>query len=841
MSKLYPPTISGIIPAFYGTTIVVPFSMNRAIGINDISGYALKVKNVNGELLGIIDHDGKEINEISFEWPDKEGFQEPNRFYKVQLAYKDKNGEYGYFSTVGVVKHTAAPEIRIEGLDSNQINAHLAYYHGVYIPNEEKDKFEKMYSSKFILYDENQNIIHESEEKLHNSINDYDENSNAQIEEFHLSYDLELNKIYYIEFIVTTINKLIVHTPKYKIAVKENINFDLGAYLQGELNYDEAFIKLTLQAEDEDKYISGKFVISRASSKNNYAWEELKRFEIPSIKVKDWHFEDYTVEQGVSYKYGIQQFNDNQIYTSRVTIKENDQDKIIKADFEDSFLYDGVRLLKIRFNPKVSSYKNDIPENKTDTMGSKYPFITRNGRVNYKDFPIAGLISHQMDDIEKFMTKEELGFHKLGIHRIENGARADVRVDLNGNIIEGQEVCADEHKEYFYDNNLTTDNIAAERIFKNEVLNWLTNGKPKLFKSPTEGNFIVQLMNVSLSPIDTLGRMLHSFTCNAYEIAALNLTNLATFKLINESIDFESPYAINSSPLYMYIDNNKLETIDGYYNIEIEPSYWVYFEDFMPGSKVRINSQDIIIGSTGNYYYDGNDPITSIGIFKEDYDKYHVGAITTRFKLNIKSNFDNLESVKTYEVPIRQYIGPVGDIIGDICPIDSGNKIFRTINSFYVLRFMRKAIDYIYMNKSDKDKKEITYYYDYQGKQPINEDDLLPIGFYIIKLVDTKKRSFLDYGKDKSMYTNSYRYFNGEKFLVKENENISNLFNITLNKNESLSVWDKAVIEYPYDEVNLLNPQNIEIGAGVICEIGYTMMEKTYSVEQGGNTNVSTS
>ena len=65
--------------------------------------------------------------------------------------------------------------------------------------------------------------------------------------------------------------------------------------------------------------------------------------------------------------------------------------------------------------------------------------------------------------------------------------------------------------------NLTEDNIAAERKFKLEVLEWLTDGQPKLFRSPTEGNYVVRLMNTSLSPNDTVGRMLHQFSSTGYE------------------------------------------------------------------------------------------------------------------------------------------------------------------------------------------------------------------------------------------------------------------------------------------------------------------------------------
>ena len=70
------------------------------------------------------------------------------------------------------------------------------------------------------------------------------------------------------------------------------------------------------------------------------------------------------------------------------------------------FLFDGEKQLKIRFNPKVSSFKNYILETKVDTIGSKYPFFFRNGSVKYKEFPINGLISCLMDEEQLFMENE---------------------------------------------------------------------------------------------------------------------------------------------------------------------------------------------------------------------------------------------------------------------------------------------------------------------------------------------------------------------------------------------------------------------------------------------------
>jgi hypothetical protein len=68
------------------------------------------------------------------------------------------------------------------------------------------------------------------------------------------------------------------------------------------------------------------------------------------------------------------------------------------------------------------------------------------------------------------------------------------------------------------------------------ALAWLTDGKPKLFRSPSEGNFIVRLMNTSMSPNDTVGRMLHTFTSTAYEIAECSFENLQSFNFITSKI-----------------------------------------------------------------------------------------------------------------------------------------------------------------------------------------------------------------------------------------------------------------------------------------------------------------
>jgi hypothetical protein len=148
--------------------------------------------------------------------------------------------------------------------------------------------------------------------------------------------------------------------------------------------------------------------------------------------------------------------------------------------FEDMFLTVQDKQLKIKFNPTVSSYKRVIQESKTDTIGSKYPFIRRNGYAEYIQFPIGGMISFFMDEDELFTSRAELFGNTLRLYSDYNDTH---RVDNANN--------------YIY-----------ERKFREKVIDFLYDGEVKLFRSPTEGNMLVRIMDASLTPNQQVGRYL---------------------------------------------------------------------------------------------------------------------------------------------------------------------------------------------------------------------------------------------------------------------------------------------------------------------------------------------
>jgi hypothetical protein len=241
---------------------------------------------------------------------------------------------------------------------------------------------------------------------LHNHEND---------DEVYESYDsytilksLEENKIYTIIYTVTTANGLVEPSPKYRITLQSTIPPEISASLVATMNEENGYVDLQLVGDKDkdgiEKVGTGTFLICRASSEDNYgSWSEIDRFALFGEKPSSHNWKDFTVQHGFTYIYSLQQYNkDWQIYSNRMLSNS------IIANFEHSFLFDGKRQLKIKYNPKVTSFKETLLEQKTNTLGGKYPFFFRNGNVAYKEFPISGLVSYHSDEEELFLTNEDL-------------------------------------------------------------------------------------------------------------------------------------------------------------------------------------------------------------------------------------------------------------------------------------------------------------------------------------------------------------------------------------------------------------------------------------------------
>jgi len=91
------------------------------------------------------------------------------------------------------------------------------------------DSTERLYSYRFNLYDNENNLLQTSNEKIHNAEMDID--LTEQIDIFKIEQDLEINKSYYLEYQIKTINGLIDTSGKYRIMQKKSINPEIKANL----------------------------------------------------------------------------------------------------------------------------------------------------------------------------------------------------------------------------------------------------------------------------------------------------------------------------------------------------------------------------------------------------------------------------------------------------------------------------------------------------------------------------------------------------------------------------------------------------------------------------------
>ena len=835
MAKLFPPFIESKLPAFAGSTITVYFTMNRAVSLSEVTGMYAVIKTAQtGKVLGTLTTNSKPtyddntcMYKTSFSISNSSNIQlEVGQYYKIQIAYKDILDEAGYYSSVAIIKKTATPTLSI--LNVNRSMTNIYDFTGQYSQSGVgKDKTEKIYSYYFEITDMSNKVLESSGELLHNSLNDNDDSET--IDTWCPTYDFVKNVSYKIKYGVTTVNGL-QHSVSEIISVEESVNIDIPIDIESKLNYNDGTLEIYLCTKKYEKVnITGKFVLVRASSLTNFeVWDEVYKFNYsnfvlhPDSPKMIW--EDFSVQQGEEYLYALQAYN-NYIYSNRLTSKNGK----IQADFEYSFLSDIDHQLKIMFNPHISSIKDTIQETKIETIGSKYPFIFRNGYVKYKEFPITGLLSLLSDSNNKFS-------------KFDRSGQVEPRLSTPGGGISKKP-----------GTDLSSENIYNERHFKMDVLEWLNNGKPKIFRSPTEGNFIVRTMNSSLQPNDTLGRMLHSFSCTAYEIADWNFKNLKSLELIGVGQDIAhvglcvgqvSPADL----LRSHIEGTLESEYPGFSFSDSDQTIWfpecysVKITDATPGKIFKLwftnnrNDGEIIeIGTTGTY----NVQIATQKLPKENVAFLGIGNLNNSNSAwgNMKINFEYYNELpsdtfsKIYkidtQVEIRRFVGP-GYSTNLTVPTSgtaaSSSNILsdvrREIGMFYYIKVEKRYIQDVWSDGSGG------YFRNRNLTDTINESDWNDVLIYRLMKSNGEVAG----------------YYNG-KISNSNKMSGSPDFRFALNDTEYTDLGGRPVedaMEYgsTYGRIELKDVKEVhtlKIGNGLIADVAYRVKIKNYTLEESSS------
>lgn len=441
---------------------------------------------------------------------------EINQYYKVQMRFTHIDAAeqslstpqaidgwlaaninlFSEWSTVCLIRGISTPQLSVAGftIEDGKIswaNYNPIIYGSLSFANTEEDERMKSYQIK--LYDANGNLLTNSGLQYTNTYN------NPNSFEYALKYNFVAGESYTFTIEYTTLD-LYSDIVTYTFTVGDDEFEALDITFSASADEENGRIILTIKKSDITDGFTGTMVLRRASSKTNFTiWEDIKEFTYDGVTAIKETFSDTTIESGVWYKYYLQKLGDASTKASVKYIKSP-----LMIIFDDMFLTTKDRQLKIRFNPTVSSFKRTIQESRTDTIGSQFPFVRRNGYANYAQFPIGGLISFQIDESDLFTSLEELFGANLKLYTAHNN----------------------EHR-------ITEANdIVYEKLFKDKVIEFLYDDQPKLFRSATEGNFIVKVMDASFSPNATLGRRIVSFTATAYEVAECSIENFKKYNIL---------------------------------------------------------------------------------------------------------------------------------------------------------------------------------------------------------------------------------------------------------------------------------------------------------------------
>ena len=529
---IYPPIIATFMPAFdYRKPVKIYFAISTYNSLGDIAQAQITVhyQTNNANALNTTTYPNKiKCSAITEVTPDDDpviaatlhhyyitldpsdlltGAFDPSMIYKVQIRFSTKSwssqssisdlaSTSSEWSTVCLIKPIEIPSFIIADLDEDvetssdeEVSVVLSTlepdFIGVYIPVTQTEtlKFWRMR-----LYDSaGQTLLADTGQMVANSY----ESDNGRITfEGHLKYLMSNNTVYQLIFDIET---------KNGYTASKRYTFTAMAYATGaivgtlDLNIieEDGYAKVSLHGDGT--IVHTNVTLRRTSSKSNFTvWEDIanKTFENSTL---DWEFDDFSIQSGVFYQYGAQT-RDNRGRRSGMIRTEREM-----GEFEDAFLTERGQSkeeaiqLKIRYDMNIANTMVNVGEAKTDTIGSKYPYVRRNGNMYYHSFPFSFLITAYTDNNHIFATEKELRDNQIQLYQIAHAGK--VLSVYNG----------------MYDH-------VYERQFREKVEAFLYDDKVKLFRSLTEGNMLVKLMNITLTPKPELGRLLYSVDATAVEI-----------------------------------------------------------------------------------------------------------------------------------------------------------------------------------------------------------------------------------------------------------------------------------------------------------------------------------
>lgn len=507
MAVLFAPILRTSQPAFAASqdALTVYYTLPQAASLTDITNIEVKVNtqdtnsNVINNTTGIL---SLSVTKDSFSISKgelKSGHWAAGKLYKIQARLVNSSGQKSEWSNVMITKAITPPRVTIlngetTDSDTNEISAIHSetetmptFYGEVEFTTGES---EYLNTYRFDLYHDGE-LVESSGEIQYNG-------STEARPQYRFRKQLPKYDTYSVILSIVSNNDYAAESKSYDFeiissTVGELTNLSIDVDSTSVACIENAMIQVRLTSTEE---LNGNYVIIRSDEDTNYQiWDDVAYLTYVGKQLTDeLVFTDYYIECGKRYKYAVQRKQTNNARSELLLPQDQSPHSV---NFEYSYLCGKGTQIKLNFNNSLSSFKHTQLVGKLDTIGSVYPTIAYNGHAYYAEFPLSALVSAYMDEENLFMEKD---FEILST-------------------------------------NPTAEAVQIEREFRHKVETFLNDKEYKLFKTPTEAdkNIIIALTGATLSPQQSLNRMIYSFSTTAYEVAENTLSNLKDLGILRSS------------------------------------------------------------------------------------------------------------------------------------------------------------------------------------------------------------------------------------------------------------------------------------------------------------------
>ena len=442
-----------------------------------------------------------------------------NQYYQIQIELKEKEvGDTIWWSApsqAALIRPISSYTFEIDGLNVEEENeiesSNLKEIKGII---KYDDGSTKEYLAKYCIDIYNTNLI---PDLLYTT--NWIGNVNGLSFVSKIKYDLMEGQSYTLKFKGKTVNDHSIEE-EYAITIS---------------GYEEVakWADFTVNDTKQDFYIDtnsgsvcikfranpfkGDIIVQRSNSETGFrTWENILKIKIEEEGALEdgVAIYDYLVDGSFHiYQYRFLKVIENEVVAITKDIYQ------IESVYEDIFLSNTDKQLAIKYNPNISGFKWVVQESVTNALGGRFPLIRRNGETKYRQFTLSGTLyfdplalseatfDSRNSSMSTFFPDEDSTLF-LSIDEVDNPLWATAAWSNRSM----------ESKIAFY-----------EQKFKEAAMEFLTDGKPKLFRSPTEGMMLVMLTNVSFTPNKQLGRRIVDFSATATEFAEVNLENFIRY------------------------------------------------------------------------------------------------------------------------------------------------------------------------------------------------------------------------------------------------------------------------------------------------------------------------